>query len=101
MLVASSMNQMPQSHQGPPQLRMFHSASAMNQDNSQHVIVPGHIVIHQQQVGPPPQPQRPRIRDEQIAEFRKFKQNFNLAPSKNSRVNLQKLFTFLFVGTSI
>lgn len=87
MMVTSPMNHLTQSHQGPPQMRMFHNASAMNQDNSQHVIVPSHIVIHQQQIGPPPQPQRPRIRDEQIAEFRKFKQNFNLTSSKNPRVN--------------
>lgn len=66
----------------------------MNQDNPPHVIVPTHLVIHQQQVGPP-QGQRPRVvRDEQIAEFRKFKQNFNLAPPKNQRGNVRCLFVF-------
>lgn len=48
-----------------------------------HVIAPAHIVIPQQV---PPQPQRQRIpRDEQIADFRKFKQHMILAPQKSQQ----------------
>lgn len=50
-------------------------------------------MIQQQQVGPPPQNQRPRVqqRDAEIAEFRKFKQNFVLTTvSKEQRRNVWK-----------
>lgn len=114
ILVTSPMSQIPQSHQGPPQVaksyqenksfnsfinlikkksfqgvRIFHNAP-MGQDNSPHVIVPTHLVIHSQQVGPPQSHGRPpRSRDEQIADFRKFKNNFNLAQPKNQRGNVR------------
>lgn len=69
---------------------MYHNPPLIAQDNQPNV--PTHLVIQQQQqVGPPqtqPQPQRQRIqRDEQIADFRKFKQNFILS-SKGQRVNV-------------
>lgn len=64
---------------------MYHNSPLMAQDNQQNMP---HVVI-QQQIGPPPQPQRQRIqRDEQISEFRKFKQNFILTPSKGQRGNV-------------
>ncbi|XP_055305577.1 ataxin-2 homolog isoform X4 [Sitodiplosis mosellana] len=92
LLVTPQINQMPPpSHQGPPphqsQVRMYHNSPLMAQDNQQNM--PTHVVI-QQQIGPPPQPQRQRIqRDEQTSEFRKFKQNFILTSSKGQRGNEQ------------
>lgn len=66
----------------------------MAQDNQQSM--PAHVVI-QQQIGPPPQPQRQRIqRDEQISEFRKFKQNFILTSSKGPRGNVSKRNKYLW-----
>lgn len=66
---------------------MFHNPAIMPQDNQQNI--PTHVVI-QQQIGGGPQPQRQRIqRDEQITEFRKFKQNFILT-SKGQRGNVSE-----------
>lgn len=66
---------------------MYHNNPMIAQEAS----MPAHLVI-QQQVGLPssqPQPQRQRIpRDEQIADFRKFKQNFILSSSKGPRGNV-------------
>lgn len=58
----------------------------MGQDNQQNI--PAHVVI-QQQIGPPPQPQRQRTqRDEQLADFRKFNKNFILSSTKGQRGNV-------------
>lgn len=66
----------------------------MAQDNQQNM--PAHVVI-QQQIGPPPQPQRQRNqRDEQISEFRKFKQNFILTSSKGQRGNVSRRSKHLY-----
>lgn len=69
---------------------MFHHShsSLMAQEIQPNATT--HLVIQQQQIGPPPQPQRQRVqRDEQIADFRKFNQNFILGSSKGSRGNVR------------
>lgn len=66
---------------------MHHNSPLLTQDSQSSI--PTHLVIQQQQVGPPPQPQRQRVqRDEQTADFRKFKQNFILTSSKGQRGNV-------------
>lgn len=67
-------------------VRVYHNSPLLSQENQSNV--PPHLVI-QQQIGLPPQTQRPRIqRDEQTADFRKFKQNFILAAPKVQRGNV-------------
>lgn len=85
----------PTSHQTIPhnishqaQVRLYSNSPLMGQDNQTNASP--HLYIQSQQAGPPPQPQRQRIqRDEQTADFRKFKQNFMLNCSKGQRANEQ------------
>lgn len=67
---------------------MYHNSPLLSQESQTNV--PTHLVL-QPQV-PAQQTQRQRVqRDEQTADFRKFKQNFILSTPKGQRANVRKI----------